>query len=385
MDIDRQELKRLRARHHRRRGIHPWHTKLVRSVERTFKRVFNIRQGRAPYNTIRRRFVNASKLNGTHLCILIVAMLIASIGLDTDSDIAIVGAMLICPLMGSVLALAYGVATLDRDIFRDAITGLLLQIVFCLATSSIYFKLSPIHTMTAALVDNSTPTIWDLLVALVGGFAGGLGNSRDQEPSTLIAGVAVATALMPPLCAAGGGIAAVDLALFLSAFYEFGINVVFIALGAEAVLLAICVPLKRDLNGDGIVTDEESARADRLSRTVRRRIIVGTAIFAIPCLAFTAGTIDSAETGVSDGYGVTETSRELSAILPGFKDYSVNVETSATGNKTSSGSSRNEHVKRETVARVTTAERLNDHDRKAARKLIKLNVPELDRVEFAVS
>ena len=225
-----------------------------------FKRSLNVREGRAPYSVIHRRFLNGARLTGTHLCILIVAMLVACIGLDTDSDIAIVGAMLICPLMGSVLAIAYGIATLDRGIAAEAIAGLALQMAFCLATSTIYFKLSPIASTTAALVDNSTPTVWDLAVALAGGFAGGLGMSRDQEPATLISGVAVATALMPPLCAAGFGIAAANLSLFLSALYEFGINVVFIALATETVLLALRVPLSSDLNNDGVndvcVTDK---------------------------------------------------------------------------------------------------------------------------------
>ena len=107
-------------------------------------------------------------------------MLIASIGLDIDSDIAIVGAMLICPLMGSVLAMAYGIATLDREITVEAIASLALQMAFCLVTSTLYFKLSPLGTTTAAIIDNSTPTVWDLAVALAGGFAGGSGNSRDQ-------------------------------------------------------------------------------------------------------------------------------------------------------------------------------------------------------------
>ena len=212
--------------------------------------------------------------------------------------------------------------------------------------------------------------------ALAGGFAGGLGNSRDQEPATLIAGVAVATALMPPLCAAGYGIAIASGSLFLSALYEFGINVVFIALAAEAVLLLLRVPLKRDLNGDGIVTAEEDAEVDELSRKVRRRIIVGTVIFAIPCIIMTAGAIGSAQAGVQDGYGVTETTRELAAVLPGFKDYTVAVETSATEGEEEG------LVEREVVAHVTTSEALGAHDRRVARKLIDLNVPELDRVEF---
>ena len=346
----------------------------MENATRFLKQAFNIREGRAPYHVIRKRFVNGARLTGSHLCILIIAMLIASIGLDINSDIAIVGAMLICPLMGSVLAMAYGIATLDREIAVEAIAGLALQMVFCLITSTLYFKLSPLGTTTAAIIDNSTPTVWDLAVAL----AGGLGNSRDQEPATLIAGVAVATALMPPLCAAGYGIAIASGSLFLSALYEFGINVVFIALAAEAVLLLLRVPLKRDLNGDGIVTAEENAEVDELSHKVRRRIIVGTVIFAIPCIVMTAGSIGSAQAGVQDGYGVTETTRELAAVLPGFKDYTVAVETSATEDEEEG------LVEREVVAHVTTSEALGAHDRRVARKLIDLNVPELDRVEFDV-
>ena len=378
MKLDNQQLKRLRERHHRRHGIRPAYSEVMENAGRFLRRAFNIREGRAPYHVIRKRFVNGARLTGSHLCILIIAMLIASVGLDIDSDIAIVGAMLICPLMGSVLAMAYGIATLDREITLEAIAGLALQMVLCLITSTLYFKLSPLGTTTAAIIDNSTPTVWDLAVALAGGFAGGLGNSRDQEPSTLIAGVAVATALMPPLCAAGYGIAIASGSLFLSALYEFGINVVFIALAAEAVLLLLRVPLKRDLNGDGIVTAEENAEVDELSHKVRRRIIVGTVIFAIPCIVMTAGSIGSAQAGVQDGYGVTKTTRELAAVLPGFKDYTVAVETSATEGEEEG------LVEREVVPHVTTSEALGAHDRRIARKLIDLNVPELGRVEFDV-
>ena len=375
MDLSRQELQRIKERHYRRRGVkRPWETYIERA-KRFLRQSFNIRKGRAPYSVIRKRFVNGAQLNGTHLCILIVAMTIACIGLDTNSDIAIVGAMLICPLMGSVLAIAYGIATLDRRISEQALAGLLLQMAFCLVTSTIYFKLSPIASTTAAITDNSTPTVWDLAIALAGGFAGGLGNSRDQEPATLISGVAVATALMPPLCAAGYGIASGSLSLFLGALYEFGINVVFIALAAEGVLLALRVPLKRDLNDDGIVTDEERRLTDELSKKVRRRIIAGTVVFAIPCVLLTAGSIDSAANGIQDGYGVVETTRELAAVLPDFKDYSVGVDVAADSNGT--------QVKREIVAHVTTGTPLDESGKAAAEKLIRLNVSQLDRVEFA--
>lgn len=364
-------------RHRRRHGDRPALQRAWRGVQKFVCRTFNIREGRAPYHVIRKRFVNGARLTGTHLCILIVAMVIACIGLDTDSDIAIVGAMLICPLMGSVLAIAYGVATVDRALMRDALGGLVLQMAFCLITSTIYFVLSPVAGMTPALVDNSGPTIWHLMLALVGGFAGGLGNSRDQEPATVISGVAVATALMPPLCAAGYGLAAANAGVFLGALYEFGINVVFIALSAAVVLLLLHTPLKRDLNDDGVVTEAEDELVRAESHKIRWRIMLGTAIFAIPCVILTGNMLTTAEeqaAGVTDYYGAAETARELAVVCPGFQKYTVGMEVTNT-------TDGNEDEPKLT-ARVTTKKELNAHERTTAEKLIRLDVPELDRVEF---
>lgn len=364
-------------RHRRRHGERPALQRAWRGVQKFVCRTFNIREGRAPYHVIRKRFVNGARLTGTHLCILIVAMIIACIGLDTDSDIAIVGAMLICPLMGSVLAIAYGVATVDRALMRDALGGLVLQMAFCLITSTIYFVLSPVAGMTPALVDNSGPTIWHLMLALVGGFAGGLGNSRDQEPATVISGVAVATALMPPLCAAGYGLAAANAGVFLGALYEFGINVVFIALSAAVVLLLLHTPLKRDLNDDGVVTEAEDELVRAESHKIRWRIMLGTAIFAIPCVILTGNMLTTAEeqaAGATDYYDAAETARELAVVCPGFQKYTVGMEVTNT-------TDGNEDEPKLT-ARVTTKKELNAHERTTAEKLIRLDVPKLDRVEF---
>ena len=364
-------------RHRRRHGERPALQRAWRGVQKFVCRTFNIREGRAPYHVIRKRFVNGARLTGTHLCILIVAMIIACIGLDTDSDIAIVGAMLICPLMGSVLAIAYGVATVDRALMRDALGGLVRQMAFCLITSTIYFVLSPVAGMTPALVDNSGPTIWHLMLALVGGFAGGLGNSRDQEPATVISGVAVATALMPPLCAAGYGLAAANAGVFLGALYEFGINVVFIALSAAVVLLLLHTPLNRDLNDDGVVTEAEDELVRAESHKIRWRIMLGTAIFAIPCVILTGNMLATAEeqaAGATDYYDAAETARELAVVCPGFQKYTVGMEVTNT-------TDGNEDEPKLT-ARVTTKKELNAHERTTAEKLIRLDVPELDRVEF---
>lgn len=370
------DLQKYIDRHRRRHGERPALQRIWRSVATFFKHTFNIREGRAPYHVIRKRFVNGARLNGNHLCILIVAMVIACIGLDTNSDIAIVGAMLICPLLGSVLAIAYAAATLDRTLARDAAAGLIVQMVFCLITSTLYFNLSPVAGMTQAMADNSSPTVWDLILALVGGFAGGLGNSRDQEPATLISGVAVATALMPPLCAAGYGIAAMNLGLSLSALYEFGINVVFIALSAMLVLLLLGTPLKRDLNDDGVVTAQEDADARSRAHTVRWRILIGTAIFAIPCIILTSNMVRAADDPTPDSYGAAETARELAVVCPGFKEYTVGLQAEPA----SDGSSMDEEL----VARVVTDEELDSKDRTMAEELIRLDVKDLDRVEFSV-
>lgn len=372
-------------RHRRRHGERPALQRAWRGVQKFVCRTFNIREGRAPYHVIRKRFVNGARLTGTHLCILIVAMIIACIGLDTDSDIAIVGAMLICPLMGSVLAIAYGVATVDRALMRDALGGLVLQMAFCLITSTIYFVLSPVAGMTPALVDNSGPTIWHLMLALVGGFAGGLGNSRDQEPATVISGVAVATALMPPLCAAGYGLAAANAGVFLGALYEFGINVVFIALSAAVVLLLLHTPLKRDLNDDGVVTEAEDELVRAESHKIRWRIMLGTAIFAIPCVILTGNMLTTAEeqaVGATDYYGTAETARELAVVCPEFKNYSIGMEVSAQA-QGGDGAERQSGAE-QLVARVTTLEPLASRERTIAEELIRLDAPDVERVEFSV-
>lgn len=363
-------------RHKRRHGERPVSKKRLRELQHALRRLFNIREGRAPYPVIRKRFVNGARLTGTHLCILIIAMVIACIGLDRDSDIAIIGAMLICPIMWSMLAIAYGVATLDRALTRDAVGGLALQMVFCLATSTLYFAFSPITTATPALIENSTPTIWDLTLALVGGFAGGLGNSRDQEPATLISGVAVATALMPPLCAAGYGIASANVALTLSALYEFGVNAVFITLAAEFVLLLLRVPLNRDLNDDGIVTPEEDAEVRALSHKLRWRLGICTVVFAIPCMLFTLNTIQAPEIEDADGFGTAETAHELEVACPGFVDYVVWEKATYR----TASSPKNVEV----MARVTTKQELTSAEKEVAAGLIRLDIPNLTRLEFEV-
>ena len=353
-----------------------------KALRRTLKSFFNVREGRASFEGIRKRVVAGVRIDGIHVCQLIAAMIIASIGLNVNSTEAIVGAMLICPLMGSVLLMAYAVATGDTRQLRNAVTGLAVQFAVCLVTSTLYFLISPLGGTTSALLSNSNPTIWDIMIALVGGFAGALGMSRQQEPGTLIAGVAVATSLMPPLCASGYGIAARDLALALSAAYEFLVNVVFIAFGAEMVFVLLHVPLLRDINGDGVVTAEEERIASKRSHTMRTRIIVGSLIFALPCFVFSARTIKRAmaENGtvfeVIDTYDTELTTRELQIVCKDLVDYRVGTQDSYDA--------ANDQLEQQVVATVETKEPLEAAEQREIESIVRLHVEELDEVNFEV-
>ena len=344
---------------------------------------FNLRRGRASFKVIKRRVEEGARIDGIHLCQLVAAMLIASIGLNLDSVEAIIGAMLICPLMGSVLAISYSIAAGDRRFLRESAMGLLAQMAVCLVTSTLYFVLSPLSQRTSELLTNSTPTIWDLLLALIGGFAGALGYSRREEPTTLIAGVAVATALMPPLCATGYGIAAHDPASALMALYEFGLNVAFIAFGTEIVFVLLGVPLECDLDGDGVVTDEERMVASARGRQLRDRLIVGSLLFAIPCVFVSFSVVRQTieETGsvfeTHDLYDTELTTLELGVVAPEVESYRIGTETSYNRE----ARQLEEHV----VATVVSREELDDDKKRRIRDLITLHAPDLEEVTYELT
>ncbi|ERI05853.1 hydrophobic domain protein [Atopobium sp. oral taxon 810 str. F0209] len=310
-------------------------------------------------------------------------MLIASVGLNMDSTEAVVGAMLICPLMGSVMGFAYAVATADSRMLRELLFGFVVQVIICLITSTLYFVISPISNETSELLTNSNPNIWDVLIALAGGFAGGLGISRNQEPSTLLSGVAVATALMPPLCAAGYGIAMAKFTLFAGAFYEFLLNVVFIAVSAQLVMMLLKVPLKRDLNGDEAVNTAENEAAMHRSMVLRRRVAIGTVIFLIPCVLLTVHAVNETmaqNSGeafiVQDSYEVKQTTLELEAICPGFVSYRVGA-VNAYDSKSGALSQR-------LVATLKTTDELDSFKKSEIRGLVHVHIKQLDELRFEV-
>ena len=150
----------------------------------------------------RNKIYEELELSRSDLAILLCAMLIASIGLNMDSTPVIIGAMLISPLMTPILGVGLSLAIFDFKLLRKSFKILAIQILASLIASTLYFYLSPISYASSEIVARTSPTIWDVLIAFVGGIAGIIG-ARKKETNNIVPGVAIATALMPPLCTVG--------------------------------------------------------------------------------------------------------------------------------------------------------------------------------------
>ena len=167
---------------------------------------------------------------GHNLWLLVISMGIACVGLNINSSAAVIGAMLISPLMGPIVGVAFGFSIGNRHLIRLGLVNWLLMIVVALCSSTLYFFITPFHSETAQLESFKTATIFDCVLAILGGFAWFLGIVR-KEAIKVIAGVAVSTACIPPLCTAGFGIANGNWEYFWGGFYFYLINCFFIGVG----------------------------------------------------------------------------------------------------------------------------------------------------------
>lgn len=166
---------------------------------------------------------------GTNVWILACAIIVASVGLNVNSTAVIIGAMLISPVMGPILGIGLAIGTNDLNLLKLSARNLLVMVLISLSASWLYFLLSPLSLADPTeLTARTSPTIYDVLIAFFGGAAGILENSK-KERGTVLSGVAIATALMPPLCTAGFGLATLDFKFFIGAMYLFLINTIFIA------------------------------------------------------------------------------------------------------------------------------------------------------------
>ena len=175
---------------------------------------------------------------GTNLLVLIMAIFIASLGLNVNSTAVIIGAMLISPLMGPIIGLGFAVGIQDFDLMKRSFRNLFMATAFSIATSALYFLISPVNEGHSELLARTSPTIYDVLIGFFGGAAGIIAIGSKTK-GNVIPGVAIATALMPPLCTVGYGLATWQMNYFLGALYLFFINSVFIAcattLGVKAM------------------------------------------------------------------------------------------------------------------------------------------------------
>ena len=167
---------------------------------------------------------------GPNAWILAFSIVIASVGLNVNSTAVIIGAMLVSPLMGPIIGIGLALGTHDFSLLREALKNLLVMVLISLVASTLFFIISPLSPVNPTELEARTsPTIYDVLIALFGGLAGILENSR-KERGTVLSGVAIATALMPPLCTAGYGLAHLSARFFFGALYLFLINGVFITM-----------------------------------------------------------------------------------------------------------------------------------------------------------
>ena len=179
------------------------------------------------YRILKRNIIEDSDFTKETLFILVCAMIIASIGLNTNSVAVIIGAMLISPLMSPIQSLGLGLSTGNLRRIYLSLFRLGIFVLISVISSTFYFLVSPINDVTPQILARTSPTLWDVLIAIFGGIAGVIGKTKE-DGGNVVPGVAIATALMPPLCVVGFGIAHGNPKIFLGAGYLFIINVFFI-------------------------------------------------------------------------------------------------------------------------------------------------------------
>lgn len=216
---------------------------------------------------------------GTNILILIIAILIASLGLNTNSTAVIIGAMLISPLMGPIIGLGFGVGVHDFELIKRCVRNLAMAAGFSVIASTLYFLISPVNEGHSELLARTSPTIYDVLIGFFGGGAGIIGlGSRNK--GNVIPGVAIATALMPPLCTAGYGLATLQFHYFFGATYLFLINSIYIAFATF-----IGVKLFK-YKGESTVDNDRARR-------VRRAVYVLAVLTMLPSIWLTYNMLQS--------------------------------------------------------------------------------------------
>lgn len=212
-----------------------------------FSGIFNLHDGEDDREKTLESVRKNISFKGANLWILACAIIVASVGLNVNSPAVIIGAMLISPLMGPIVGAGFALGVYDFSLLKRSLRNLFNATLVSLAVSTLYFTLSPFKDVQSELLARTSPNIYDILIAFFGGVVGVIAVTRTEKGNP-IPGVAIATALMPPLCTAGYGLATAQWSFFLGAFYLYCINCVFIGIATFLIIKYLNYPAKKQVD-----------------------------------------------------------------------------------------------------------------------------------------
>jgi uncharacterized hydrophobic protein (TIGR00271 family) len=212
-----------------------------------FLSFIDLQKGEEDQKKVLENIVSNISFRGSNLWILACAIVIASVGLNVNSTAVIIGAMLISPLMGPIVGAGFGLGIYDFDLVKKSMKNLFIATVVSLMVSTIYFYVSPFKEIQSELLARTSPNIYDILIAFFGGLVGVIAVTRVEKGNP-IPGVAIATALMPPLCTAGYGLATANYAFFGGAMYLYTINCVFICIATFVIVKYLKYPIAKQVD-----------------------------------------------------------------------------------------------------------------------------------------
>lgn len=212
--------------------------------------LLDIREGTDKKETIQ-KIKDGIPVKNQTAWILVFSIVIASIGLNVSSTAVVIGAMLVSPLMGPILGVGLSIGINDIDTLRRSLKNLGVMVGLSLITSFLFFSIPFFQDETPELLARTKPDVRDVLIAISGGLALIVALSRQKEMTNTIAGIAIATALMPPLCTAGFGLAIGNIGYFGGAMFLFIINCIFIALSTFVIVKFLRFPMVKYINSAG--------------------------------------------------------------------------------------------------------------------------------------
>lgn len=235
-------------------------------------KLFNLHHGEEDKDKVLENVKSGISFTGSNFWILACAIMVASVGLNVNSTAVVIGAMLISPLMGPIVGAGFALGIYDFNLLRKSLKNLLISTLVGLVVSFLYFLLTPFKEAQSEILARTAPNIYDVLIAFFGGLVGVIAVTRVEKGNP-IPGVAIATALMPPLCTAGFGLATGNFAFFGGAMFLYTINCVFICIATFLIVKYLNYPAVG-------LTDNKRAAA------VRNWIYIVTLLLVIPSVYF---------------------------------------------------------------------------------------------------